>query len=68
MGQSSVARRRCAERSELLYPFRVNVVAAGVGGGILRRLVLRGREARALREHCDGLQLLWNFFGELILM
>ena len=32
-GQSSVARRRCAERSELHYPFRCNVVAVGAGGG-----------------------------------
>ena len=33
-GKGSVARRRCAERSELLYPFRCTVVAAGAGGGV----------------------------------
>ena len=42
--QSSVARRRCAERTELLYPFRCNVVDVGVGGGSCR-LVLQGRAA-----------------------
>ena len=59
-GQSSVARRRCAERSELLYPFRCNVVTVGAGGGTLRCLVLQRNEARALREHGHGLQLLWR--------
>ena len=29
-GQSSVARGRCAERRELLYPFRCRIVAVGV--------------------------------------
>ena len=59
-GQSSVARRRCAERNELLYPSRCNGVAVGAVGGTLRSLVLQRNEARALREHWDGLQLLWR--------
>ena len=49
-GQSSVARRLCAERSGLLHPFRCNVVAVGAGGGSLCSLVLQRNEARALRE------------------
>ena len=59
-GQSSVARRRCAERSELLCPVRCNVVAVGAGGGTLCGLVLQRNAARALRERGDGLQLLWR--------
>ena len=43
------------EANKLLDPARCNVVAAGAGGGTL---VLQGNEARALREHGDGLQLL----------
>ena len=45
--QCSVARRRCAERSELLYLLRCIVVGAGGGGGILCRLVMR-KKMRAI--------------------
>ena len=47
------------ERSGLLYLLRFNVVAVGAGGGFCS-LVLRSEEARALREHGDGLQFLWR--------
>ena len=57
-GQSSLARRRGAKRSELLYSFRCNVVAVGDGGRVFRSRVLQRHEARALREHGDVLQLL----------
>ena len=44
-GQSSVARRRCAERSDILHPFRINEAGAGVVAGLLGKLVLQGEKA-----------------------
>ena len=51
-GQSSVARRRCTERSELLCPFRYKVVAVGVGGGILCSLVQQRDEGEGTELVC----------------
>ena len=50
--QSSVAPRRCAERSELLHHFHIDDVVVWVGGGYFCSVVLicKGNEARALRE------------------
>ena len=60
--QSSVARRRCAERSELLDPSRCNVVAVGAGGGTLCSLVLQRNEA----PNCLGSLWLDGVEGQIV--
>ena len=55
-GQSFVARRRCAERSEFFSFFFCNMAAVGVGRGWFFYM----KEAQVLREHGDGLQFLWR--------
>ena len=63
-GDTLWAKLRCStllRRTECtLYPLRCNVVAARAGGGTLCSLALQRNEARALRKHGDGLQLLWR--------
>ena len=57
-GQSSVARRHCAERSKLLHPVLGNVVSVRVGGETFCSLGLQRNEARVLHQRGDCLQLL----------
>ena len=56
-GQSSVAPRRCAERSGVLSLFRFNVVAVGAGGGFQKRRELcenTGMDGKDMESRCEA--------------